>query len=440
MVGFQVHRALIAASLAVVLSLAGCKVRPEPATETETSAAPAAAPVEAIHQCYWLSNTGEGWVPRPEFPDPDFCYELDSCSGGIGMSGGGCYKWAAGPDEPGMPWDSFGLPVMSKPEAAAPAAAEPVPAEAETASPGQCFWLKNDDEGWVPRPDLEDYYACHEMDSCSGGAGMSGGGCYKWATGANEAGLPWDSFGLRILPPPTRWARSNLPGPACYLQPGAKDPFGGAEGHWTETECFRHGACPEGHDPNDYSLSCYRWAMGPNEPALPWSERLTNPVLAASILPPKDLYEDSFEITSDTCFEDCPPNLTRTAEPTPIYERPDPGSPLLATIPAGECVDNRDFKSFSTPHRGVVLETYDGYVAGDVIYYLNYEGEGTYMAWWRGDYTWVDDGPEIRWDPEPETPDPRAGPWVELLRADGTRGWAKTKHYDPEAEPPQPCT
>lgn len=439
MVGFLVHRALIAASLAVVLGLAGCKVRPEPATETETSAAPAAAPVEAIHQCYWLSNTGEGWVPRPEFPGPDFCYELDSCSGGIGMSGGGCYKWATGPDKPGMPWDSFGLPVMSKPEAAAPAAGEPVPAEAQVGASAECFWLSDQDGGWVPRPDLEDYYACHEMDSCSGGAGMSGGGCYKWATGANETGLPWESFYLSIMPPLARPARGEAAGPACYLQPGARDPFGGAEAYWDETECFRRGACPESHDPKDYSLSCYRWAMGPAEPALPWSERLTNPVVAASIPPLKDLYEDSFEITSDACFEDCPPNLTRTAEPTPIYERPDPGSPLLATIPAGECVDNRDFKSFSTPHRGVVLETYDGYVAGDVIYYLNYEGEGTYMAWWRGDYTWVDDGPEIRWDPEPETADPRAGPWVELLRADGTRGWAKTKPYDPEAEPPEPC-
>jgi len=311
-------------------------------------------------------------------------------------------------------------------EAPAAELVQPIP----VSGPAQCYWLSDAGEGWVAQANLTDPEFCYELDSCAGGIGMSGGGCYKWATGANEAGLPWDSVGLRILPPPTTWARSKVAGPACYLQPGARDPYSGSEAYWNETECFRRGACPADHDPEDYTVSCYRWAMGPNEPALPWSERLTNPVLAASIPPPKEPYEDSFEITSDTCFEDCPPNLMRTAAPTPLYERPDPGSPLLATIPAGECVDNRDFKSFSTPLRGVVLETYDGYVAGDVIYYLNYEGEGTYAAWWRGDYTWVDGSPQVRWDPEPENPDPRAGQWHELLRADGTRGWARQASVD----------
>jgi hypothetical protein len=432
----RTQKPFLLAALLLAGALAGCKTKDMPASEDALAAAAPGAPA----QCFWLSNQGTGWQPRPDLPEVDYCYEMDSCSGGAGMSGGGCYKWATGPGDPGKPWDSFGLPVMSPPEAAISEAPEPDPSDAQAASPAQCFWLSNQDKGWVTRPDLPDPYACHEMDSCTGGAGMSGGGCYKWAIGANAPGLPWESLYLSIMPPSGRPARAKAAGPACYLQPGARDAYNGAEAYWGETECFRLGACPEGHDPKDYTVSCYKWAMGPDEPALPWSERITNPVLAASIPPPKDLYEDSFEITSDTCFENCPPNLDRIDEPTTLYERPDPGSPRLATIPAGECVDVRDFKSLSTPLRGVVLETYDGYVAGDVIYYLNYDGEGTYTAWWRGDYTGADDGLQVRWDPKPVNPDPRAGPWRELLRADGMRGWAKAAPYDPEAEPSEPCS
>lgn len=54
--------------------------------------------------CYWMENyTGRYcWIPvaRSEVQ----CYRLDSCSGGLGWSGGGCYKWADGSEEPGYPW------------------------------------------------------------------------------------------------------------------------------------------------------------------------------------------------------------------------------------------------------------------------------------------------------------------------------------------------
>lgn len=54
--------------------------------------------------CYWLSNVTNRWEAWPEAPSRQRCYELDSCSGGLGMSGGGCYKWSTGPDGPQGRW------------------------------------------------------------------------------------------------------------------------------------------------------------------------------------------------------------------------------------------------------------------------------------------------------------------------------------------------
>jgi hypothetical protein len=314
----------------------------------------------------------------------------------------------------------FGMP--------APAA---LPAGPAPAVPSQCYWLSDMGEGWVARPDLPDPDYCYELDSCAGGAGMSGGGCYKWAEGADAPALPWDSFGLPVMSQPGPAPQTDAPGPACYPQSGPVDAYGGAYQYWDETTCFRLGACTGNRDSGDETETCFKWSMGLDAPALPWSERLTNPVLAASIPPPKDIYEGAFEMTSDSCFENCQPVPVRTLAETLLHERPDATSPVIGTIPAGECVGNKDYKLLSTPRRGVVLETYDGFAQGDVIYDLAYDGEGNYQAWWRGDNTYTSyERPRVQWDPEPETPDPRVGYWLELVRADGTSGWARDVEAD----------
>jgi hypothetical protein len=117
-----------------------------------------------VPACYWLSNTGEGWV---EFSGVDQagCFSLDSCSGGEGASGGGCYKWASGADAPARPWRDY---------AGAPA----------------CYWLSNAGDGWVELGGI-DQAGCFNLDSCSGGEGASGGGCYKWSRGHEAPALPW---------------------------------------------------------------------------------------------------------------------------------------------------------------------------------------------------------------------------------------------------------
>ena len=51
--------------------------------------------------CYWMENVSGRfeWVPAEvggmyRGEGYDRCFALDSCAGGLGESGGGCYKWA----------------------------------------------------------------------------------------------------------------------------------------------------------------------------------------------------------------------------------------------------------------------------------------------------------------------------------------------------------
>jgi len=59
---------------------------------------------QAPMACYWLSNVTNRWQSMPQVQSRQQCYELDSCSGGLGASGGGCYKWSTGPDGPQYRW------------------------------------------------------------------------------------------------------------------------------------------------------------------------------------------------------------------------------------------------------------------------------------------------------------------------------------------------
>ncbi len=118
----------------------------------------------AADACFWMQNTsGYPWVPAPQGQiSKQDCFNLDSCDGGKGYSGGGCYKWAASKDAPRQPWFS-------------------------------CFWMQNiPGNPWVPAPQGSvDKAGCYALDSCNGGKGQSGGGCYKWALEANSSAQPW---------------------------------------------------------------------------------------------------------------------------------------------------------------------------------------------------------------------------------------------------------
>jgi hypothetical protein len=45
------------------------------------------------------------WVVSSWASTFEQCYAFDSCAGGLGYSGGGCYKWAGGSDQPAQPWN-----------------------------------------------------------------------------------------------------------------------------------------------------------------------------------------------------------------------------------------------------------------------------------------------------------------------------------------------
>lgn len=68
------------------------------------SAASCASVERETYACYWMTMDGSRWEPMPEFDTRAQCAAMDSCSGGGGLSGGGCYKWATGPNAQGQAW------------------------------------------------------------------------------------------------------------------------------------------------------------------------------------------------------------------------------------------------------------------------------------------------------------------------------------------------
>ena len=308
--------------------------------------------------------------------------------------------------------------------AGAVSACAPRDESAPSAAVAQCYWLSDEGAGWVARPDLADAELCFEVDSCSGGVGLSGGGCYKWAIGADTPAIPWTDLGFIPLsraklpveePPSTADTPAEAAsGPACYQQGGEDEgeDWVLAMGNAREAQCFALNNCSAGE------VSCVKWAMGPDAPALPWSATLlTNPQLAADIPPPQDIYERTVELTPNCDSEDC---RRFTSFAVPIYARTDTTSPVVGELSTRECVLLGEYRIVSTPLRGVVLETHGPFTAGDVIYTLGYPGR----IWRRGEVIEHDVGGDlaVRWDAY-RSNDPRDGHWREVTRSDGTRGW-----------------
>lgn len=63
-------------------------------------------------QCYWEKNYvhEHKWLPAQEVIGEKYnkssCYAADSCNGGLGQSGGGCYKWSVEPNGKAIAWDN----------------------------------------------------------------------------------------------------------------------------------------------------------------------------------------------------------------------------------------------------------------------------------------------------------------------------------------------
>ena len=76
----------------------------------ETAPEPRCAVYDA-EGCFWMENTSGNycWVPWTG-TDLDQCKRLDSCDGGDGWSGGGCYKWSEGSAGARAPWPATPAP------------------------------------------------------------------------------------------------------------------------------------------------------------------------------------------------------------------------------------------------------------------------------------------------------------------------------------------
>lgn len=61
------------------------------------------------YSCYWKENYSKKyeWVSAKSVykgaTNKKKCFELDSCDGGLGKSGG-CYKWSSGPNAKRQAW------------------------------------------------------------------------------------------------------------------------------------------------------------------------------------------------------------------------------------------------------------------------------------------------------------------------------------------------
>lgn len=132
----------------------------------------------------------------------------------------------------------------------------------------------------------------------------------------------------------------------------------------------------------------------------------------------------------------------RVSRTTELREQPSRKARVIATLAEGDWVRAQESVNRVRPIRGVVDDEAQAQYnsnggetlhLGDVVYSIDYEGEGFISLWRRGDYvSWYDSGEEgagIRW--EPTTPEQRAadtengaGFWLQVQRENGQVGWA----------------
>lgn len=122
-----------------------------------------------------------------------------------------------------------------------------------------------------------------------------------------------------------------------------------------------------------------------------------------------------------------------------LRARLDPAAPVIAKAAPGEYVDVLEGQVRFIPRRGVVTrldpkaEVAQGEPAlavGDVVYPIDFQGEGYMTLWRRGDeIMWFETGDtesgiQIAWDPEaPAQPGAILGMWVRVRTAKGETGW-----------------
>lgn len=115
----------------------------------------------------------------------------------------------------------------------------------------------------------------------------------------------------------------------------------------------------------------------------------------------------------------------RTIKPTALLAERNAGARVVATLAPGEWVAVESIETRLVPKRGVVREATATLRAGEIVYQLEYEGEGYTTYWVRGAPNSLDEQVKIDWDPQTVSPAVQAtlGLWAKVKRTNGQAGW-----------------
>jgi hypothetical protein len=215
-------------------------------------------------------------------------------------------------------------------------------------------------------------------------------------------------------------AAAPTPEPTCFVKTDANPAWRPSSTGPREAKCFEQDACNGGIGVRPGL--CAKWAIGPDAPALPWSVALTNPQ-PQNHIPPLPVAETE---EADCVKTACPPY--GLADDTILYAAAHASAARVATVAVGECVQPGLTRFVHAPPvRGIVLDAYGPFAAGDVIYARGFEADD-YTIWWRGAWRVGIFDPlnmAVRWDLLTEADAGKPGHWVEYTRANGQRGWAR---------------
>lgn len=126
----------------------------------------------------------------------------------------------------------------------------------------------------------------------------------------------------------------------------------------------------------------------------------------------------------------------RTVQLTPLLAEHSRRAAVLGTLMPGEWVHVEELATRLVPRRGVVREDTSDLRAGEVVYGLEYEGEGFLSIWRRGERASVgyEEQPAIEWDQErASVADLESlGTWARVTRENGQAGWVRLEdgHFE----------
>lgn len=128
----------------------------------------------------------------------------------------------------------------------------------------------------------------------------------------------------------------------------------------------------------------------------------------------------------------CPFRSWRTIEPTIVLAEQSPTSSALATLAPGEWVSVEAVETRLVPVRGVVREGGENLRAGEVVYQLEYEGEGYSAYWIRGQRTSLDGSVQVDWEQQVVSPAVQTtlGLWARVRRQNGQVGWVHETRFE----------